>query len=158
LAAAPDDIPDELKDAWNKLLDGGDARRLRRHLPSLQLSLALVKELESSLKDAFGGIRPDAVDPAKRSEARIALVASLESHSLSIGGVLKEFSHLSSEGQSAVRKILDWIVKHLVSDLTAFAAHLVLQSWSVAVEISSTPPGASFTFTLTFGEGSGGAA
>jgi hypothetical protein len=151
LTAAPEDIPDELKAAWSKLLDGGDAKKIRRHLSALQQSLALVKGLESSLKDAFEGNKPEAVDPAKRSEARTALVASLESHSLSIGGILKEFSHLSSEGQSAVRKILEWIAERLVSALTTFAAHLGLQSWSVAAEISSIPPSASFTITLTFG-------
>lgn len=150
MAAAPEDVPEELKDAWSKLLDGGDARKLRKHLPSLRQSLGLVKELESSLEDAFGGTKPEAVDSAKRARVRKALVASLESHSLSIGGILKEFSHLSSDGQGAVRKILEWIAGRLVGSLTTFAAHLGLQNWSVAAEVSSIPPGASFTITLTF--------
>lgn len=150
MSAVPQDMPDELKDAWGRLLAGGDAKRLRNRLPALQQSVAQVKELESSLKDDFGGTAPEAVDPAKRAKARTTLVSSLQFHSLSVGDLLKEFHHLSADGQGAVKTVLEWIAGHLVSALTTFAAHLVLQNWSVAAEVSSAPPGASFTITLTF--------
>jgi len=54
-----------LKDAWNKLSQGGDAKKLRRHLPDLQRSVSLVGGLEASMKAAFGGARPEAVDFAR---------------------------------------------------------------------------------------------
>lgn len=150
MSSVPQEIPDELKAAWGRLLAGGDARRLRNHLPAFRQSVAQVRELESSLKDAFGGTTAEAVNPIKRSKARTTIVASLQSHSLSVGGILKEFYHLSAEGQGAAKAVLEWIVGHLVNALTTFAAYLGLQNWSVAAEVSSTPPGASFTFTLTF--------
>ncbi|HUK80571.1 MAG TPA: hypothetical protein VLU91_07920 [Nitrososphaerales archaeon] len=84
--ALSDEVPKELKDAWDKLLEGGDERKLRKHLPALQRTVALVKGVEDSFQAAFEGVEPDAVDPAKRSEARTALVSSLQSHSLSMGG------------------------------------------------------------------------
>ncbi len=143
-------LPVELNDAWNMLSQGGDARKLRRHLPDLQRSVSLVGGLEKSLKDGFGSARPEAVDADKRASARTTLVSSLQSHSISIGGVLKVFSRLSADAQGAVQKILGWIAEHLVSMLTSFAAHLGIQNWSVAAQISSFPPGASFTITLTF--------
>jgi hypothetical protein len=145
-----DEVPDELRDAWGKLLEGGDERKLRRHLPALQRTLELVRGVEASFQAAFEGIRPEAVDPAKRSEARTALVTSLQSHSLSIGGVLGVFSRLSADGQGAVQSVLDWIANHLVKILTAFASHLGLQNWSISGQIATFPPGATFTITLTF--------
>ncbi len=148
--AAPEDVPEELKDAWSKLQDGQDAKRLRKHLPFLQQSLGLVKGLESSFQDAFADAKPDVVDPATRAKVRTALVASVEAHSLSMGAILKEFSHLSSDGQGAVRKILEWIAERFVHSLTTFASHLALQSWSVSAGVSTVPPGASFTITITF--------
>ena len=143
-------MPDELRDAWNKLSQGGDARKLRRHLPDLQRSMSLIKELEGSLKTAFGDTRPEAVDSASRANVRTALVSSLQSHSMSVGGVLKVFSHLSADARGAVQKVLGWIAERLVSILTTFAAHLRLQNWSVSAEIASMPPEAAFTITLTF--------
>jgi hypothetical protein len=149
LSAAGDEVPDELKDAWNKLSQGGDARKLRSHLPDLQRSLSLVRGLEASMKAAFGDVRPEAVDPAARANVRTTLVSSLQSHTMSFGGVLKVFSHLSADAQGAVRKVLGWITEHLIGMLNTFAAHLGLQSWSIAAEIDF-PPGANFTITLTF--------
>jgi hypothetical protein len=35
MSAVSDGVPDELKDAWVKLLERVDARKLRRHLPAL---------------------------------------------------------------------------------------------------------------------------
>jgi hypothetical protein len=148
--ALSDEVPEELKDAWGKLLEGGDERKLRKHLPALQRTVALVKGAEASFQAAFEGVEPDAVDPAKRSEARTALVSSLQSHSLSMGGVLGVFSHLSADAQGAVRSVLDWIASHIVKLLTAFASHLGLQNWSVSGQIATFPPGATFTITLTF--------
>ena len=150
MSAAGDEVPDELRDAWNKLSQGGDARKLRRHLPDLQRSMSLIKELEGSLKTAFGDTRPEAVDSASRANVRTALVSSLQSHSMSVGGVLKVFSHLSADARGAVQKVLGWIAERLVSILTTFAAHLRLQNWSVSAEIASMPPEAAFTITLTF--------
>ncbi|MDG6901080.1 MAG: hypothetical protein JRM80_03885 [Nitrososphaerota archaeon] len=150
MSAAEADLPAELSDAWSKLKRGGDARKLRNHLPALRRSVGGVTELESSLKEAFGGIGPDAVSPDSRASVRTTLVSSLQSHSLSIVGVLNVFSRLSSDAQGAVQSVLGWIAEHLVGILTAFAAHLGLQNWSVAAQLSSFPPGASFTITLTF--------
>jgi hypothetical protein len=147
---AAEDIPTELNDAWSTLHRGGDARKLRMHLPALQKSVAVISGLESSLKQAFVGIKPEEVDPDKRAQVRTTLVSAVQSHSLSIGNMLKVFSHLSTDGQGAVQKVLGWIAEHLVRLLTAFAAHLGLQNWSVAAQLSTFPPGASFTFTLTF--------
>lgn len=144
-------MPDELRDAWDRLSQGGDARKLRRHLPDLQRSVSLVKDLETSLKAAFGDRRPEAVDLAARTGVRTALVSSLQSHSISVGGVLKVFSRLSADAQGAVRKVLGWIAEHLVGMLTAFASHLGLQNWSVSAEVATMPPEAAFTITLTFG-------
>ncbi len=144
-------MPDELKDAWNKFSQGGDARKLRRHLPDLQRSVSLVRGLEASLRAAFGDTKPEAVDAAARANIRTTLVSSLQSHSMSIGGVLKVFSRLSADAQGAIQKVLGWIAEHLVSMLTAFSAHLGLQSWSVSAEIATLPPEAAFTITLTFG-------
>jgi hypothetical protein len=149
LSAAGDDVPDELKDAWNKLSQGGDARKLRRHLPDLQRSVSLVRGLEASMKAAFGDVRPEAVDPAARANVRTTLVSSLQSHTISFGGVLEVFSHLSADAQGAVQKVLGWITEHLISMLSTFASHLGLQNWSIAAEIGF-PPGANFTITLTF--------
>ena len=129
---------------------GSDERRLRRNLPYLQGAVATVSGLETSLMDAFEGTEPGAVDAAKRSATRTTVVTSLQSHALSIGAVLKVFTKLSAVGQDAVRKVLGWIADHLVRLLTSFADHLGLQNWSVAAEFSTLPPGASFTFTLTF--------
>lgn len=150
MSSVLNDIPEELKDAWGRLIDGGDGRKLHRHLPALRQSLAHVKKTESFLNNSFGGIEPGGVDPAKRSEARSILVASLQFHALSVGGVLKKFSSLSADGQVAVKKVLGWIAEHLAGALTAFAKHLGIQNWSVAAGMSTTPPGASFTITLTF--------
>ena len=150
LNAAGEGVPDELRDAWNKLSQGVDARKLHRHLPDLQRSMSLVRELEASLKAAFGDKGPEAVDPATRATARTTLVSSLQSHSISIGGVLNVFSRLSADAQGAVQKVLGWIAERLVSILTTFAAHLRLQNWSVSAEIASMPPEAAFTITLTF--------
>lgn len=144
------EIPTELKEDWGRLLAGADERKLRRHLPYLKGAVAMVSKLEAALRDAFEGSNPDAVDPAKRSAARTMVVSSLQSHALSFGAVMKEFAKLSDGGQEAIRKVLGWIAEHLVKLFTDFSAHLGLQSWSVAAEFSSVPPGASFTFTLTF--------
>jgi len=149
LIATGDEVPDELKDAWNKLSQGGDARKLRRHLPDLQRSVSLVRGLEASMKAAFGDVRPEAVDPGARANVRTTLVSSLQSHTISFGGVLEVFSHLSADAQGAVQRVLGWITEHLVSMLNAFAGHLGLQNWSIAAEIAF-PPGANFTITLTF--------
>ena len=150
MAQVPKAIPRELKEEWGKLLVGGDERRMRRHLPCLQRALAGVEELESAMRGAFAGTKPEAVDPASRSATRTILVPSLQSYSLSIGSVLKVFMKLSEDGQGAVREVLGWIAAHLVKLLTEFADHLALENWSVAAQLSSLPPGASFTFTLTF--------
>ena len=143
-------IPAELADAWNKLSQGGDARRLRKNLPDLERSVSLVSGLEASLKEAFGEAQPDAIDTATRANVRTTLVSSLQSHSISVGGVLKVFSRLSADAQGAVQKVLGWIAEHLVSMLTNFGAHLGVQNWSVAAGLVSFPPGATFTLTLTF--------
>jgi hypothetical protein len=150
LSAVSGDIPDELRDAWGKLLAGGDARKIRKHLPDLQRSVLAIRGLETSLKDAFQGIEPEAVDPNKRSEVRTTLVSSLQSHSLVMGGVLRVFSRLSADAQGAMQKVLGWIAEHLVGMLTAFAGHLGIQNWSVAAQLASFPPGASFTISVTF--------
>lgn len=150
MSGVSDDVPDELKDAWSKLLGGQDASKLRKHLPALRQAITLVKGLEGSLRTTFEGVAPNAVDAGSRSEARTALVSSLQSHSLSLGGVMDIFSRLSGEGQTAVRAILDWIANQLVKLLTAFAAHLGLQSWSVGAELETFPPGGVFSITLTF--------
>lgn len=144
------EVPDELGDVWRKLSQGRDARKLRRHLPDLQRSVAMVRGLETSLKESFGDRGPEAVDPAARASFRTTLVSSLQSHSISVGQVLKVFSRLSTDAQGAVQRVLGWIAEHLVTMLTSFAAHLGLQNWSVAAQISSFPPGAAFTITLTF--------
>ena len=143
-------MPVELSDAWDKLQQGGDARKLRRHIPALQGTVARVRELESSLKGDFAGTRPEAVSPDKRAEVRTALVSSLQSHSLSMGGVLKVFSRLSADAQGALQKVLEWIAEHIVGMLTAFANHLGVQNWSVAAGLASFPPSATFTITMTF--------
>jgi len=148
--AGSDDIPDELKDSWGKLFEGGDGKKLRRHLPALQQTISLVRGLEASLRTAFTGTEPEAVDPARRSDARTALVSSLQSHSLSIGAVLKVFSGLSADAQGAVRTVLDWIADRLVRILTTYAGHLGLQNWSIGAQIATFPPGATFSITLTF--------
>ena len=72
--SASDEIPDELKEAWGKLVAGADARKFRRHLPALQRSVSLISGLDASLQQAFGGIKPEAVDQGERTEIRTALV------------------------------------------------------------------------------------
>ena len=67
-----------------------------------------------------------------------------------MGGVLKVVSHLSAEAQGAVQGVLDWVANHLVTMLTTFAGHLGIQNWSIGTQLSSLPPGASFTITVTF--------
>ncbi|HKT21073.1 MAG TPA: hypothetical protein VJR06_00415 [Nitrososphaerales archaeon] len=146
----PGDIPNELQDDWRRLLVGEDERKMRRRLSYLQGAVAMVAKLEASMKDAFIGKKADAVDPASRSASRTLLVSSLQSHSLSIGEVLKVFTKLSEDGQGAVRRVLGWIAEHLVKILTDFGELIGLENWSVAAQLSSFPPGASFTFTLTF--------
>ena len=143
-------VPDELKETWSRLLTGRDAGKLRKHLDSLRQSVTLVKGLESSLKEAFEGTSPQAVDPNKRAQARSAVTSSLQSHSISMEGVLKVFSRLSAEGRSAIQRILGWVAEHMVGLLTTFAEHLRLQSWSVAGTLATFPPGAAFSITLTF--------
>lgn len=150
MGPVPDDIPSELKDDWGRLLVGGDGRKMRRHLASLHEALTLASGLEATLRDAFEGKKPEAVDPAARTTARATLVSSLQSHSLSMGAVQNSFANLSAVGQGAVRKVLGWIAERIVRLLTEFSAHLGLENWSAAVQVSSFPPGASFTFTLTF--------
>ena len=148
--SAGGDVPAELKDAWIRFTTGKDARKLRRHLPALQESLTLIDGLGSSVNEAFGGTRPEAVSQAARSQARTSLVASLQSHSFVLGEMAKVFSSLSAEGKTGVQQVLGWIAERLVKILTAFAGHLGLQSWSVAGGLASLPPGTQFTITLTF--------
>ena len=124
--------------------------RCQKAAEDLERSVSSVGGLEASLKEAFGETEPDAVDTATRASFRTTLVSSLQSHTISFGEVLKVFSRLSADARGAIQKVLGWVAERLVSMLTSFAAHLGLQNWSVAVQIAPLPPGANFTFTLTF--------
>jgi hypothetical protein len=148
--SVPDDIPDELKEDWGKLLTGGDERKMRRHLELLHGAVDTASNLEADLRSAFEGKKPEDVDPATRTTARTTLVSSLQSHSLFVGAIQKIFSKLSADGQGVIRRVLGWIAERLVTLLTEFSAHLKLENWSVAAQFATFPPGASFTFTLTF--------
>ena len=144
-----EELPNELGEAWNELSSGRDARRLRKHLPVLRRSILQTAKLEGSLRERFGARQAELVDPETRTEARAKLVSSVQLHALSIDSILKVFSALSADSQAAVQKILEWVLNHVVSVLTAFADQLALESWSVAVT-GSFPPAISFTITLTF--------
>jgi hypothetical protein len=150
LSSPPDGIPDELEEAWRSLTSGSDGRKLRHHLESIRGTVALMRGMEERLQGDFGGIKPDAVDDSKRTANRSALVTSLQAHSLSFAAISREFSRLSADAQGAVQKVLGWIADRLVRLLTTFAEHLGLENWSVAAQLATFPPGATFTFTLTF--------